>query len=85
MEEKMKENLKEKIKKNEVIVGLRETIKAAKTGKIDTIVYANNITDGIMDEFKALPVEKIAYEQDNEALSILCGKSFKVAVLGFKR
>ncbi|MEM3190978.1 MAG: ribosomal L7Ae/L30e/S12e/Gadd45 family protein [Candidatus Parvarchaeota archaeon] len=81
----MKENLREKIKKNEIVIGLRETIKAAKAGKIDTIVYASNLTDEIINKFKALPVDKVEYEKDNEALSIFCGKSFKVAVLGFKK
>lgn len=85
MEEKAKERLTEKIKKNEVVIGLNETVKAAKAGKIDTVVYANNLTDEITRKLSALPVDKVEYEKDSEALSILCGKSFKVAVVGFKK
>ncbi len=85
MEEKLKEKLTEKIKKNEVVIGFKRTVKAAKEGKIDTIVYANNLTDEIANKIKALPVDKVEYEKDSEALSILCGKSFKVAVIGFKK
>ncbi|MDP8012788.1 MAG: ribosomal L7Ae/L30e/S12e/Gadd45 family protein, partial [Nanoarchaeota archaeon] len=81
----LRKTIQEKIKQNKVIIGKKETIKAAKEGTIEFIVYADNADEKTVKALDSLEVKKYKYEGDSEALSILCGKPFNVLVLGVEK
>lgn len=85
MEKEIAKKMQEKIKSDAVFVGLNSTLRAYKDGKLSFIVYASNASTDILDRLNGLDVEKHGYEGDSDALSIACGKSFSVTVLGIKK
>ncbi len=85
MDQKIKKTMQEKIKSNKVFIGLNSTVRAAGTGKLDFVVYASNISEDMLDEISKLGTERFEYDGDSEALSIACGKSFNVTVLGMQK
>ncbi len=84
-EQEIKQLIQTKLRKNEVIIGKKESIKAAKEGLLDLIVYAKNTDEKTVNELKLLGIRLEEYIGDSEALSILCGKPFNILVLGIKR
>lgn len=84
-EQELKQLIQTKLKNNEVIIGKKESIKAAKEGLVNLIVYAQNIDEKALSELKSLGVSLEQFSGDSEALSILCGKPFNILVLGIKR
>jgi ribosomal protein L30E len=85
MEEKIKKKLVEKIKSKHVLIGYNSTVRASKNGELEFVVYASNINPGIRSKLENIDVPKYEYDGDSEALSIACGKSFNIAVLGVKK
>ncbi len=85
MEENIKKKMQEKIKNKAVYIGLNSTVRAAKNGELEFIVYAVNSEEKIKDKLSGCGVQLYEYNGDNEALSIACGKSFNISVLGVKK
>ncbi len=85
MEAKIKEKLKEKIKSKAISIGINSTIRAAKKDELDFIVYSSNTSEDMLKAISDLKIKTFEYEGDSEALSIACGKSFNISVLGIKK
>ncbi len=85
MEEKIRKKMQEKIKSKAVCIGLNSAIRAAKSGEVEFIIYAANVSGSIKNKLSESGVELFEYDGDNEALSIACGKSFNISVLGIKK
>lgn len=85
MEQKIKQKLQEKIKNKAFTVGLNSTIRTAKKGELEFIVYASNVSEEMLNEISKFDVPAYNYESDSEALSIACSKSFNISVLGIKK
>ena len=85
MEKEIAKKIQEKIKSNKVFIGLNSTLRAYKDGDVSFIVYASNASDEILEKFNSLDTEKYKYDGDSDALSIACGKSFGITVLGIKK
>ncbi|EEZ92742.1 MAG: ribosomal protein L7Ae/L30e/S12e/Gadd45 [Candidatus Parvarchaeum acidiphilum ARMAN-4] len=85
MEKEIAKKIQEKIKSNKVFIGLNSTLRAYKEGDISFIVYASNASDVILEKLNSLDTEKYKYDGDSDALSIACGKSFGITVLGIKK
>ena len=85
MDQKIKKKMQEKLKSSKAFIGLNSTVRAAGTGELDFIVYASNVSEEMLVEISKLGVEKYEYDGDSEALSIACGKSFNVTVLGLQK
>jgi ribosomal protein L30E len=85
MEKEIAKKIQEKIKSNKVFIGLNSTLRAYKDGDVSFIVYASNASDEILEKLNSLDTEKYKYDGDSDALSIACGKSFGITVLGIKK
>jgi ribosomal protein L30E len=85
MEKEIAKKVQEKIKSNKVFIGLNSTLRAYKNGEVSFVVYASNASEEILKELDGLETEKYKYDGDSDALSIACGKSFGVTVLGIKK
>ncbi len=85
MEKEIMKKVQEKIKSNKVFIGLNSTLRAYKNGELDFIVYATNASEDIINKLDSLDIEKYIYSGDSDALSIACGKSYVVTVLGIKK
>jgi ribosomal protein L30E len=85
MEKEIAKKVQEKIKSNKVFIGLNSTLRAYKNGKVSFIVYASNASDKILKKLNGLETEKYKYDGDSDVLSIACGKSFSVTVLGIEK
>ncbi len=85
MEKEVIKEIQEKIKSNKVFIGLNSTLRAYKDNKLSFVVYASNASEDILNKLNSLEVEKHQYYGDSDALSIACGKSFRVTVLGIEK
>ncbi len=85
MEKEIAKKIQEKIKSNKVFIGLNSTLRAYKNGEVSFIVYASNASDKILEKLNEVEAEKYKYDGDSDALSIACGKSFGITVLGIKK
>ncbi len=85
MEKETLKKVQEKIKSNKVFIGLNSTLRAYKNGELAFVVYAKNASEDIINKLDSLDVEKHIYEGDSDALSIACGKSYGITVLGIKK
>ncbi len=85
MEKNTLKKVQEKIKSKDVFIGLNSTLRAFKDGNLSMIVYASNISEDMLKTIDGLDIEKFDYPGDSEALSIACGKSFNITVLGIKK
>ena len=85
MEKDIAKKMQEKIKSNKVFVGLNSTLRAYKNGELAFIVYASNASEEIINKLDSVDTEKYVYTGDSDALSIACGKSYGVTVLGIKK
>lgn len=85
MEEKIRKKMQEKIKNKAVYIGLNSVVRATKNGEIEFVIYASNVSDSIKNKLSEAGVQLYEYDGDNEALSIACGKSFNISVLGIKK
>ncbi len=77
--------VQEKIKSNKVFIGLNSTLRANKNGELAFAVYAKNASEDIVNKLDSFGVERYIYDGDSDALSIACGKSYGVTVLGIKK
>ncbi|MCL5101043.1 MAG: ribosomal L7Ae/L30e/S12e/Gadd45 family protein [Candidatus Parvarchaeota archaeon] len=85
MEQKIKQKLQEKIKNKAISIGLNSTVRDAKKGELDSVVYASNLSEDMLNTISKLGVPIYSYEGDSEALSIACSKSFNISILGLKK
>ncbi len=85
MEEEIRKKIQEKIKNKAVFIGLNSTLRGIENGEVELVVYASNVSESIKNELSESKVKLYAYDGDNEALSIACGKSFNISVLGLKK
>ncbi len=85
MEKNTLKKIQEKIKSKEVFIGLNSTMRAFRDGKLSMVVYASNVSEDMLKVVNSMDIEKVDYPGDSEALSIACGKSFNITVLGIKK
>ncbi|MCL4391674.1 MAG: ribosomal L7Ae/L30e/S12e/Gadd45 family protein [Candidatus Parvarchaeota archaeon] len=85
MEKEIVKRIQEKIKSNKVFIGLNSTLRAYANNELSFVVYAENASEEMLTQINSLNVEKYKYEGDSDALSIACGKSFGVTILGIKK
>lgn len=85
MEKEIAKKMQEKIKSNKVFIGLNSTLRAYANNELSFVVYAENASEEMLTQINSLNVEKYKYEGDSDALSIACGKSFGVTILGIKK
>ena len=80
--------IKEKIKRNKVIIGYKTVIKSLKNTHPELVVIATNIPEDkkkmIELNAKTSKVEIKEYPKDSVDLGLLCGKPFSVSVLAIK-
>jgi large subunit ribosomal protein L30e len=81
-------NLKNEIKKETVILGSKQVLKAIKANNVKTIVIASNCPDDMKEKLNHYcKISNIEIEEDSRTgkeLGIGCGKPFGVAVIGIK-
>lgn len=83
----VRKELKSALEKGKVVIGTKESLKAAGAGKIKTLVYAANCPSTIRERLKSVAsVHKVEIEQfdgNSVELGTMCGKPFAVSVLAF--
>ncbi len=70
--------------KKEAVIGTREIVKAAKSGKVKRIIIASNCPDFLINKISGLgniAVEKFA--EDESQLGTKLGKPFPIAMVGY--
>ena len=83
----VRKELKNALEKDKVVIGTKESFKAAGSGKVKTLVYAANCPSAIRERLKVVAsAKKIEVEQfdgNSVELGTMCGKPFAVSVLAF--
>ncbi len=81
--------IKEKIKRDKVVIGYKTVIKSLKSDRPELIVLASNTPEDkkkmIELNAKISKVQVKEYPKDSVDLGLLCGKPFSVSVLAIKR
>jgi len=85
----IEKEIKENVKKNNVIFGYKEVIKALKCSKLEKVIIASNAPERVKKDVEynsRISGTKVEiFDKTNKDLGILCGKPFSVSVLGIKR
>jgi large subunit ribosomal protein L30e len=85
----MQINLKDEIKKGNVVLGGKQVLKGIKSGSFKNIIIANNCPEQMKEQIEhyAKISEMSIEESENtgKQLGISCGKPFGVAVIGVKK
>ncbi|MBI2085314.1 MAG: ribosomal L7Ae/L30e/S12e/Gadd45 family protein [Candidatus Aenigmarchaeota archaeon] len=83
----IRKELKTALERDKVVIGTEESIKAAGSGKVKTLVYSANCPSLIRERLKSVALtKKLEVEQfdgNSVELGTMCGKPFAVAVLSF--
>ncbi|MBI1971704.1 MAG: 50S ribosomal protein L30e [Candidatus Aenigmarchaeota archaeon] len=83
----IRKELKTALEKGKVIMGEKESVRAAGAGKVKTLVYAANCPVTTREKLKLIATaHKIVIEQfdgNSVELGTMCGKPFAVSVLAF--
>jgi len=80
--------IKNKVRENKVLIGLRSVMKTLKTKKLGKVIYANNLPEDkvklIKHNAKLVGVEVVEYKKDGTELGLICGKPFSVGAIGIE-
>jgi len=80
--------IKNAVKENKTIIGYKQVLKEIKTGKLELVVYANNLPKDKIKEIEHnskignIKVQK--FSKDNVELGLICSLPFKVSIMGIK-
>ncbi len=79
-------NLREDLKKNKPILGLKVALKRLRNNKVSKVYVASNshAKDQLFNLGKSMGVEVVVVEEPSNALGILCKKSYSVSVISFE-
>ena len=76
----------EKLPAGQAVIGAKEVIKAAKAGKVKTIIVASNCPQPLIDKVEKETEGKVEMKQfsgDQGDLGTRLGKPFAIAVVGY--
>jgi ribosomal protein L30E len=73
-----------KLPEKKGIVGTRQIVKAAQSGKIKHIIVAANCPAALLAKLDGLSAKVERFEGDESTLATKLGKSFPVAMVGFE-
>ncbi len=80
--------IKKKVKEGDIILGYNRVIKAIKTKRLQTIVYANNFPKErlkiVKHNARISKIEVKEYPKDSVELGLVCGKPFTISILAIK-
>ena len=86
---KVSDEVKKALKDKKTLLGSKSTMKAAKNGKIKTIVYAKNVPKNTLADVKSFEGKSSfdikEFSGNSLDLGELCGKPFGVLLLGIKK
>lgn len=81
--------IKESLKGNKIIMGTRQVKKNSKRGLLEMMIYSSNIPKTILNDLEHYSkVSNIGLEpfgDDSVKLGQVCGKPFKILVIGIKK
>jgi len=85
----MKDEIKNAIKKNKLIIGTEKTLKSLKLGKLSKVFLSKNCPDQIVDDInhyaKMSKTMVVKVDVNNDELGIICKKPFLISVLSVKK
>jgi ribosomal protein L30E len=73
-----------KLPEKKGIVGTKQIVKAAQSGKIKHIIVAANCPQNLLVKLDGLNVKKERFDGDESTLATKLGKTFPVAMVGFE-
>ncbi len=83
----IRKELRAALEKGKVVIGTKESLKAAESGKVKTLVYSANCPPALRERLKTVAAaQKIEVEQfdgNSVELGTMCGKPFAVSILAF--
>jgi ribosomal protein L30E len=74
----------ERLPAGKAVVGAKEVVKSAASGKVKTIIVASNCPEPIMSKLAATGVAVRRFKGDQKALGTALGKPFSVSAAGFE-
>ena len=81
--------IKDALKAGKSVIGKESIMKAAKNGKLSEVICASNCPDKIMEELVFYSkMSKLAiseFKGNSAELGQLCGKPFKIIILGIEK
>ena len=85
----MKDEIKNAIKKNKLIIGTENTLKSLKLGKLVKIFLSKNCPANIVNDIKHYAklsaTEVVQVDMGNDELGIVCKKPFLISVLSIEK
>lgn len=85
----VEKTIKEATKEGRLLLGSRRVLKLAKKGAIKSAICASNCLESTRRDLeyykKTAKLEVMDFEGSSAELGGLCGKPFKIAVLGIKK
>jgi len=80
--------IKNAVKEKRIIIGYNQVLKQIKTGKLELVVYANNLPEDRVKEIehnsKIGNINIKKFSKDSVELGLICSLPFKVGIIGIK-
>ena len=77
------------LKENRLLVGSKSVMKGIRNGRVSAVFFAENIPQSIRNDLeyyaKVSGVEVNAFKGNSAQLGELCGKPFKILLVGIKK
>ena len=85
----VKNEIKQALKDNKLVIGSRKVLSGVKNGKITSVVVASNCPDSVrldMNHYSSIsgvPVK--SFDADSLQLGEFCGKPFNILLVGIRK
>lgn len=85
----LSKQIKDAIKNEKLIIGSRTVLKNLKNEMLDSVVYVSNYPDGMIKDLnhysKVSGVKLEEFNGNSVQLGELCGKPFRILIVGVKK
>ena len=85
----LEKEIKKALKEKKVLIGSRSVLKAAKTGRLGSVVYASNTPGNTLSDIRhyadTSKINTQEFPGNSVQLGELCGKPFSILLLGITK
>ena len=77
--------IQEAVAGKKVVIVARAAVAEAKRGQVRELIHASNLPAGLQRDLASAGVEVTPFGEDSQRLGQVCGKPFRILVIGIRK